>query len=147
MFQCALIRFAASETFVIRSLLGRAGARSALCPVRSGAHYQTPELRPSMVIVRRWVSVTQSENGGFRAVNRLLPDLRPVCLSAGRSPCIEDSQGPPGKVVACSSPTLRLRLLDPSVPRRHLRALPAAVRPHRLQRSALPRHPPGTSNA
>ena len=92
MFQCALIRFAASETFVIRSLLGRAGARSALCPVRSGAHYQTPELRPSMVIVRRWVSVTQSENGGFRAVDRLPPDLRPVRLSAERSPGIEDSQ-------------------------------------------------------
>ena len=58
-----------------------------------------------MVIVRRWVSATQSENGDFRAVNRLLPDLRPVRLSAGRSPCIEDSQGP----LARSSPAARPR--------------------------------------
>ena len=105
MFQCALTRFAASETFVIRSLLGRQvhGAhyvRSVQVPM-----YQTPELRPSMAIVRLWVSATQSENGGFRAVNRLLPDLRPVRLSAGRLPLHRGLARP----LARSSPAARPR--------------------------------------
>ena len=65
-FQCALTYSVACETFVIRSLLARTGARSTLYPVCSEG-YRTPELRPSLAILRGRISRNQSEDCGIRA--------------------------------------------------------------------------------
>ena len=47
--------------------------------------YQTPELRRSTAIVWGRVSWNQPEIGGFRAVSRLLPDLRQFAFPSGAS--------------------------------------------------------------